>query len=246
MRAERRPDPDEEWARWIAWIGEQPGGPSIWDDVLAMMMSRQIWDDFRILYDDAPPEARKNATFQSWVNESYVHRQAMAVRRQTDTDRDVISLAHLIQQVGRYPHVLSRDRYSTRIAPWASRQEADRIFDQLVGAGRDHIDSNVPKADLAKLRFRTGKVVEWADNEVAHYNESKGQFGIGLTFGDLHHGVDLIVDLAVKYRDLILGSSMAKSVSMTGWMGIFRVAWIPNDDQLRRIYQQTQEIERKR
>jgi hypothetical protein len=246
MRADRQPDPDEEGARWIAWIGERPGGPSIWDDVVAMIVSRQIWDGFRILYDDAPPEARTNATFQSWVNESYIHRQAMAVRRQTDTDRDVISLAHLIQQVSRYPHVLSRDRYAARVAYMASREEADRGFDFMVGAGRDHIDPNVPKADLARLRSRTGKVLGWANNEVAHYNESKGQFGVGLTFGDLHDSVDLIVDLAVKYRDLILGSSMAKSVSMTGWMEIFRVAWIPNDYQLRRIYQQTQEIEHKR
>src|SRR4051812_13360515 len=91
----RRPDPDEEWQRWVDWLGEGAGSPSIWDDVVAMMASRQIWEGFRFIYNGAPDAARRNATFQSWIVENYVRRQPLAIRRQTEPRSDVISLARL-------------------------------------------------------------------------------------------------------------------------------------------------------
>jgi hypothetical protein len=226
------PDPDEEWARWIAWLGEEGRGPSIWEDVLAMMASRQIWDGLRTVQNQAPVAALKNATFWSWAAENYVRRQALAIRRQVDLDKDVVSLGRLIDQVRRYPHVLSRDRYSARTAGWMTRAQADGFFDEMVGSGRPSIDPDVPRAELAKMKTRTSKIVEWVDNEVAHYNQAKGQFGIGLKYRDLHSAIDLIIDLAVKYRLLILGSSMSKSVAMYPWVHVFRVAWIQSDDQI--------------
>jgi hypothetical protein len=62
--------------------------------------------------------------------QNYVHRRASAVRRQVDADRDVVSLAHLIQNVGRYPHVLSRDRYVQRTAGWQTREETDHRLEE--------------------------------------------------------------------------------------------------------------------
>ena len=240
-----KPDPDEEWARWVEWLGEGPA-PSIWEDVVAMMAARQIWEGFRILYFAAPEEARRNATFHSWLVQNYVHRQALAIRRQTDTDRDVVSLGHLIDQVRRYPHVLSRERYIERTAGWQSAAEADGFFDELVGPGRDHIDPNTARADLAKLKTGTRTVVSFVDNEVAHYNMAKGQFSQGLTFGDITQGIDLIVDMSVKYRLLIMGSGMAKSVSMSPWIGIFDTAWIPSMDRMFEVTARIDAIDTKR
>jgi hypothetical protein len=96
-----RPDPDEEWERWVCWLGEEAAAPSIWNDILAMLAARQIWDGYRIVYNSAPTPTRSNATFQSWVTEQYVARQAMAILRQVDIDRDVIYLARLLQEIAR-------------------------------------------------------------------------------------------------------------------------------------------------
>jgi hypothetical protein len=194
-----RPDPEEEWARWVDWLGEGPA-PSIWDDVVAMMASRQVWEAFQIVYKSAPEvvRTRRNPTFYSWITDGYTRRQGLAIRRQVDMDRDVISLAGLIDRVRRHPDVLSCERFAARSV--LERPEADRVFDAIVGEGRDHIDPNVPRADLATLRTTTRKVVTWVDNEVAHYNEAKGRFAQGLTFGDIHGSVDLMVDLSSKSR----------------------------------------------
>ena len=235
---------DREWNRWVAWLGG-PGDPSIWDDVVAMMAARQIWDGHNVVQHNAPPQALKAATFASWVAHNYVGRQAMAVRRQVDIDRRVISLGRLIHRVGRHPDALSRDRFAAR-ATWASREESDRLFDDFVGAGRVHIDPDEPKADLSTLRTGTAKVVRYATNELAHYNKDKGKFSERLTFGDLHSAIDVVVDLSVKYRSLIMGATMSKTVAMYDWIHVFREPWIPDDDREARMSQRIQEITRKR
>ena len=211
-----------------------------------MMAARQIWEGFRILYFAAPEEARRNGTFHLWLTQNYLHRQALAIRRQTDTDRDVVSLGHLIQQVRRYPHDLSRDRYIERTAGWQSATEATGFFDEMVGPGRDHVDPNMARSDLAKLKTRTARIVGYVDNEVAHYNQAKGQFSQGLTFGDITQGIDLIVDLSVKYRLMIIGKSMAKTVIIDPWIGIFDKAWIPTMDRMYEVTKQIDAIESKR
>lgn len=122
-----RPDPDQQWKQWVAWIGEDPGGTTILEEVVAMMAARQTWEGFRIIYNNAPEEARATATFQSWIIQNYFGRQGLAVLRQTDMDRDVVSLARLIDQVGRYPTVLSRDRYASQTAAFQDRTEADAV-----------------------------------------------------------------------------------------------------------------------
>jgi hypothetical protein len=243
---EGRPNPEEEWKRWVAWLGEASSQPSIQDDVVAMLAARQVWDSFRLVYNNAPYQAHKMQTMMSWVSESYSHRQAMAIRRQLDLDHDVISLAKLIDRVRRYPDVLSRDRYASQTAGWMSRAEADGFFDKMIGVGRDHIDQNVPRGELAKLKAATQKVVDFADNEVAHYNAAKGTFSVGLKFRDVHSAVDAIADLFIRYRLRILGSSTDRHVGMLDWIHIFNEGWIPDDDHFNRVLRQIREIEGKR
>jgi hypothetical protein len=195
------------------------------------------------VYNNAPEVVLSNGTFPSWIKQNYIGAQAMAIRRQLDTKHaDVVSLARLIQDVSRNAQVLSRDRYAARTN---AGELADEFFDQMVDPGLDHIDRNAARADLAKLKTRTRKLRDWATNEVAHYNEAKGTFGVGLTLGDIHAAVDLIVDLSIRYRELILGATMARSVAMLWWQRALEVAWIP-PDQRQQIVHKIQALERKR
>jgi hypothetical protein len=116
----------------------------------------------------------------------------------------------------------------------------------MVGPGRDHVDPNMARSDLAKLKTRTARIVGYVDNEVAHYNQAKGQLSQGLTFGDITQGIDLIVDLSVKYRLMIIGKSMAKTVIIDPWIGIFDKAWIPTMDRMYEVTKQIDAIESKR
>ncbi|MDP9300373.1 MAG: hypothetical protein M3P43_05685 [Actinomycetota bacterium] len=114
-------DPDEEWNTWVEWLGEEPGGRHIWREVTDILVRREVWDSFAIVYNVAihnggPREITENPNFPIWIKNNYLDAQVMAVRRQLDMRHDVISLRRLLEHVGRYPQVLSRDRYAARTA----------------------------------------------------------------------------------------------------------------------------------
>lgn len=220
---------NQENARWADWLGRQGGKPSIFNDVTGMLASRHVWDSFNIVYGEAPLEARKNATLQSWLNQNYIRAQGLGVRRQTDIRNDVISLGRLLQQVARHPQALSRDRFYAETSGHNTREAASEEFSRVVGPG-DFIDSAIPEADLAYLRELTETVRTMVTKEFAHYDPGMGQFSEGVTFGDLHDAIDVIVQLARKYRSMILGSDFYPDVAMTPWEGIFLVPWAAEGD----------------
>jgi hypothetical protein len=81
---------------------------------------------------------------------------------------------------------------------------------------------------------------------VAHYNRAKGTFSIGLIFRDLHRAIDLIVDLFLRYREMIIGVSMSRSAGVYPWITIFREAWIPDDAHLQRVLTLIYQVQGKR
>ncbi|MDP9300374.1 MAG: hypothetical protein M3P43_05690 [Actinomycetota bacterium] len=115
----------------------------------------------------------------------------------------------------------------------------------MVGLGLDHIDPNTAKANVANLKTWTRKVHDFADKEKAHYGEAPSRLAEDQTIGDLHHAVDVIVDMAVRYRELILGSSMDKRVGLLPWTQIFRVPWVPAD-QMAHVNRTISDLEAKR
>jgi hypothetical protein len=225
---------DEEWAEWQFWLSDDPK-TGIYEDIVAMMASRQTWDAFNRVYGQARERARRSGIFQSWLATNYVQFQAMAIRRQTDLRTDVISLARLIQRVATTPKALSRDRYLAIPANAAVPKLSNVHFDELVGEGRDEIDPAVPKADLYLLRKKSEPIREFVNKTIAHYDKEKARFHVDLNYGDLHKTVDLAIDLSVKYRQMILGVTMAKEVVVPPWLGIFRVPWIKDDHTLYQI-----------
>lgn len=191
-------DPDARWERWRTWLGENPKPPSIYEDVVAMMAPRQVWDSFNRIYGAAPEEARSFGTFQSWVAQNYVRFLALGIRRQCDTRADVISLGRLLHDIAANPEVLSRERHRTLHQP-EMHGMASGWFDDLAGPGREFIDPAIPERDLADLLSGTELVREWVNKEIAHYDEQRGQFGVGLTFASLHQGLELIHATMNKY-----------------------------------------------
>jgi hypothetical protein len=220
---------DRRFALWAEWLGREGGRPSIQSDVVGMLASRHVWDSFNIAYGEASTEARKNATFQSWLTQNYLRAQGLGVRRQTDTRDDVISLSRLIQDVAEYPQSLSRDQFYLETSGHNSRKSADAEFGRVVGPGA-FIDPHIPTTDLADLRSRTKKVRTMVTKEYARYDPGMDQFSQGVTFGDLHSAIDVIVQLARKYRSMILGTDFMPEVMMTPWEGIFTVPWIDRRD----------------
>lgn len=237
--------PDPTWSKWADWLGRDPKPGTIYKDVVDMRAARQIWESFQAIVGVAPDEAKKFGTFHSWFNSSYIRSQGLAIRRQVEVRDDVVSLGRLLDRIAKSPNVLSRERYLAELHP-DDRRLGNEFFDSLTTPGSMAIDPDVPLAHLKRLQDETAQVRKWVDKEVAHYDPKTGQFSEGLTFGDIHQGIDLIFETLNHYKRLILGSTTAGSVSMPPWETVFEVAWIPDAAAWRQVVEKVQENDRRR
>jgi hypothetical protein len=141
-------DPDQEWATWLAWLGDEPKGRTIFAQVTELLAFRQIWDGFAFIYDGLSEDARDDSLFLFWVRYNYARSQATGVRRMADKRSDVVSLARLIDHVWRYPTVLSRERYVATQGE-DDRAHAERVFDRVGGEG-GHSSTRAPRPRTSK------------------------------------------------------------------------------------------------
>jgi HEPN superfamily AbiU2-like protein len=237
--------PSPIWDKWVEWLGDLSEPGTIAKDVIDMRAARRVWEGFQTIVGVAPEEARKYGTFHSWLNGNYIRCQGLAVRRQVEVDDDVVSLGRLLDRISKAPSVLSRERYLAQLHPMTP-DIGNEYFDSLVGPGADAIDPATPLEHLEALRQKTAKVKKWVDKEVAHYEKNTGQFSQHLTFGDVHQALDAIFEVLNHYCRLLLGTTIAGSISMAPWETVFRVAWIPDEAAWLYVAQTQQETDNRR
>jgi len=241
MQMKSNPD----WKRWADWLGRGPTKGTIYYDVVFnMRAARQIWEGFQAIVGVAPDRAKEFSTFHSWFNDSYARSQGLAIRRQVDVRPDVVSLGRLLTQIAKAPNVLTRERY-LELHPHGKRL-GDEFFDELTSPGAKAIDPEMPRRDLERLHAETAKIREWVNKEVAHWDQKTGTFSEGLTYADVHHGIDLIFDVMMPYRQLILGDTIDVGVTMPPWYAVFTVPWIPNKEALESVHRVMQEHDDRR
>jgi hypothetical protein len=245
MAAKRPVKPNPTWTRWAGWLGRDPVRGTIYKDVVDMMAARQIWEGFNAVVGRAPEEARKYGTFHSWFHASYIRSQGLAIRRQVEVRNDVVSLGRLLDRIAKAPGVLSRDRFLAELHRDDHRL-GNEFFDALTSPEAKAIDPQAPRADLRQLRHDTRRIKVWVDKEVAHYDPKTGTFSQGLTFGDIHRAIDVILETMNRYMQLIQGTTIAGSVSMPPWPAVFRVAWLPDDSAWREVMEAIAESENRR
>jgi len=237
--------PDEVWNKWVEWLGDVTKPGTIAKDVVDMRAARRVWEGFNTIVGVAPEPARKYSTFHTFFTGAYIRSQGLAVRRQVEVADDVVSLGRLLDRIAKAPHVLTRERYLARLHPKTTGL-GNKFFDDLVGPGAEAIDAAVPIQQLADLRSKTAKVKKWVDKEIAHFDPKTGQFSQGLTFGDVHAGLDAIFETMNHYNRLLLGSTTSGSVTMDPWESVFRYVWIPDDDAWVRVMQTQRETDDRR
>jgi hypothetical protein len=237
--------PDETWDKWVEWLGDVTKPGTIAKDIVDMRAGRRVWEGFQTIVGVAPEEARKYSTFHTFFNGSYIRSQGLAVRRQVEVADDVVSLGRLLDRISKAPHVLTRERYLARLHP-TTPDIGNEFFDGLVGPGAAAIDPATPAGHLADLRAKTAKVKKWVDKEVAHFDRKTGTFSQGLTFGDVHLGLDAIFETMNHYNRLLLGSTTAGSVTMDPWEAVFRHAWIPDEAAWKQVALTQQETDDRR
>lgn len=131
---------DQMYNKWHAWIG-------ILDkEVRDLYTQRHVFQSVQEIVRDNS-QIQSPGDFNYWLTAWYASSMSVAVRRQTDANKDSISYRRLLEEMKNNPTVLSRSRYKAAyVDDDYTESDADEGFDQLVGRGRAHIDS----ADVAK------------------------------------------------------------------------------------------------
>jgi hypothetical protein len=212
---------DEIHARWIRWLGKPQSG-GIWDDIIPMLASRQIWERYMEIV-QANPAIQSPANFHQWVRVNYVVAQALAIRRQVDRDKRTVSLRRLMDEIIDRPEVVSRERYLSLYEEAGLGDIGAKDWERLVGS-RDYLDPAEVEQDVADLVAASGPIRELVNKQIAHRDQQALRSDV--TFNQLHTVIDMLAELYVKYVRLLSATSTSMKVAMDAWDEIFRHPWI--------------------
>jgi hypothetical protein len=199
--------------------------------MIGMYFRRLIWKRVVAIAEANPEVRNQGSAFWDLLRETYAVTQAIAIRRQADFDRRVCSLAMLIKQMRDNARALTRDSY---VSLWDQDndplvQRGQRNFDRLAGEGGDHLDPNIPTADLEALEAAAERVRVYVNEHVAH-DMAEPTTPEMPTYTDLHDAIDALGEIGKKYFEVLTADWMHtwEPVIQYPWEAIFRVAWLPS------------------
>jgi len=208
---------DAMYGKWLGWLAR------IDADLTHLALERWTFQSVSAMTRtaDLPP----SFVFEV-LSDWYVRTQAIGVRRQTEIRRNVASLARLLDQVAKYPEVLTRARYVS-LAPDDEylRILAGREYDRVAGEGSDTIEPNCPRAAIERLQWAAKPVRRYVNRIVAHQDHRPTSVP---TADDLNAAVDTIEKEFIEWSGWLTGQQrlFMTPVPQYDWLAPFRVPWL--------------------
>jgi hypothetical protein len=207
----------EKWRRWLE--------DTIRSEVLTVWWHRDVYRRVAQITQEREPHLPASHFFDQ-LSSTYATSQAAAIRRQTDRDPRVISLARLLVEIRGDPGRLSRERFVSQYDV-DQQTRADSSFSEMfAGNAGDHVDRDLVAADLDNLLVRAKEVVEYVNRHVAHA-DARRMTNLP-TFAELNGAIDAIGEAFKKYVLLVTVESYATLVPVPqyDWEAVFREPWI--------------------
>ncbi len=152
----------------------------------------------------------------------------MSVRREVDRGPEGLNLKQLLEQLRRYPHILSRERYMSRIAaiPGVSdlRLEIGQKYFDTISNDGPWLSRTVVNKDLRLLKKATDPVVIYANKRVAHRTDVE----VRLSIAEADKALDAIETIMQKYYALLAGPALMglEPTPQWDWTESFTFPWI--------------------
>lgn len=131
----------------------------------------------------------------------------LAVRRQSDLDDRVVSLARLLKQLESGAHRVTRRTFVRRAGNGHLRRLAHVGFSTWSRRTRTHLDPAIPRRDLDKLRALTGNVRQFVNQYVAHSQGNGPSRWPSLK--EMSRALRSVEKMALRYYTLLTGSAIA-------------------------------------
>lgn len=124
-------------------------------EVGEFITNRYLYLGLRDIFDNNPNISRLHDFFW-WIYRNHVYSALLSIRRLSDDDPDCNSLLKFLRIIWSNPTILSRNRYVVIFHGGGEYEEANSMFDKIVGKGKDHID---PKEVLNEIKTLEGKKI---------------------------------------------------------------------------------------
>lgn len=215
---------DSRIDKWTQWCEG-----TIKDNVLTMYLHRATWREVSKIIENNGQ--LPDSYWWQFMWDTYAVTQAVAVRRQADTHKDVASLGKLIQEIRDDPSRITRDFW---IGLWDPQDElmlkrAEGGWKKhYAGSTGTHLDPSIPAADSDALTAAASKVKAYVDRHLAHADASAASASTTVTLQEVHDAIDVVGDLFKKYYNLLTASSYGTLVPAIqhNWKAVFREPWL--------------------
>ena len=177
-----------------------------------------------------------------WLAGLYGRDAVMGIRRELDGQAGVLNLYHLLHEMEKHAHVLTRGRYEahTRILASLAPEYIDAQFQQFggppgPGTSKDHVSPQAIARDRDSLRRDTAAAFDYAQRLVAHRTPI-GE--LQLTLREVDGALQAVYECLRKYYGFLTASMLAAATPVPQYdlVAPFRIPWvtaefrIPDDD----------------
>jgi hypothetical protein len=166
-------------------------------------------------------------TLQDWLGRLYVDAVTIALRRQADQRKGVVSLWRLLEMMKGAAPVLTKARYvELHDNDVHHRRAAASHWDRVVAPGHDAIPGPLLKAKQDELRSALSHVSRYANEYVAH--AAGNPHDVKLAFEDVRRAMATAFRV-FRWCHLVLtadGYSTPVPAIQHPWRRVFQIAWL--------------------
>jgi len=235
---------DERRKRVIAWLEKT------YEDYLVASVNHYIFWEVQKIIGKNPKFTQNPNDFNEWMLRVYTDSIALAVRRQVDKGKDVISLRRLLEELRDYPEIVTRNYY-LEICPPPDRGFAEKRFNDLVGASESRLVKQQVEDEIQKLADISKLIHHYVDRISAHLDK-RGLTEKVPSYDELEKCLIYFEKLIDRYHILLKGVQLIPGevdtssplafffsgpkdglnlvpVIVNDWQAVFRFPWIEKD-----------------
>ena len=217
-----KPIQDQKFLKWIKWID------LIHKDTESILLNKDIHQRYLEIVKENT-DIQSPSDFHEWSIRNYGSYVVMAIRRQLDSDNDVISLKRLLTELKDSPQLLTKQWFRSLYAssdnnlPIPMESFADGDFESHAGS-MEHFDSAIAETDLLKLETLGKTITHYANKQIAHRTKVE----TSVTFSEINAFLDEFENILKKYILLFTASGYTSltPVFQYDWEVIFTKVWI--------------------
>jgi hypothetical protein len=210
------------YSRWNTWFDQLDA------ETINLVIQRHMYGELGQVVNSNPRLQEPNQ-FLFWLSVWYSSAMSVAIRKLVDPRNDIISYRRLLEEIRDNPTVISRSRFRRNFVD-ANYDEglADLDYDSYVGAGREHLDPTIVKAELNELANKTAKLKLFVNKRVAHRDEK--EFDAIPKYRDLDEAIDFLGVLHKRYFHIFRCLGYDTLLPPLGdWKSVFRNPWLINN-----------------